>query len=116
MLAFQHPAQAPVAKGTVADKADTLDLDDLAFFYFKNQIDAVVGPPNNDGIDCGRQLALLFISLRYRGSILFSQCWRINPARLRLNDRLQIFVLELAVAFDADLINRRKLLNLDHQR
>lgn len=116
LLGLDNPAQATIGILLVADKADALDLGDTALEHLEDKVDAVIGPANDARLNACGDPALLKIGFGDLVRVGLGGRGRIDPARLRLQKRREVLVVDAPVALDRNAVDRRILDDPDQER
>ncbi len=111
-----HPAQARIGEGAVAGEGDALDLGVLALDHLEHEVDAVLRAADDHRLHLRGDPALVGIGLGDRFGVLLGGGRVEHVARLGLQQREQLVVLQALVAFDVDPVDQRKLGDLYNQR
>jgi hypothetical protein len=99
----------------VADEFDAAHAGLGAFGDRKDQIDAVVRPVDDLRIDPHVEHAAAVIDFDDALHVCLHRRPRQGPARLRLDFRLQLFVLGLGIALEGDAVDDRVFFDRDDQ-
>ena len=116
LFGAQNAAQTAVRIDAVADKAQTLDLNIVAFENFKHQIDAVLIAANDTRLHPGRQAAFVAIGLGNGGGVLLYLRWVEHPALGGADQVGKHFVFDTAVAFKTHAVQRWQFDHGNNQR
>ena len=116
LLGFQNLPQTAVGIGAVADEGQTLHLNRLALVDLEHQIDAVVRPADDLGVNRGGQTPLDPVSLGDGGGVGLGCGGVVDIARLRLQKPFQRLVLQPLVALQIHHIEHRQFLDDDLER
>ena len=116
LLGFQDLPQATVGIGAVAHEGQTLHLNRLALVDLEHQIDAVVGPADDLGVNRGGQTALHPVRLGDGGSVGLGGGRVVDVARFGLQQALQCLILEALVALKVDHVQHRQFFDNDLER
>ena len=115
LLGIQNTAQTAVRIHLVANKTEPFDFGQTALKDFKHKINTVVRATNNTWSDCRGETTLLRIRCRDLCGVTLCGTRVKHAARLALHDCRQIVVLQAAVAFKIDLVDRWVFSYFDHK-
>ncbi len=115
LLGVEDPAQSAIGKLRVADEGDALDLGHAALEDLEHEVDAVVRPPDDLGLDPRGETSLLRVAFGDEPGVGFGSARVEHPARLRLDESGQLLVVDAAVALEGNRVDRRILNHPDHE-
>src|ERR1041384_7143426 len=112
LAGLDHITQPPGRKGAIAHELDVLDRGLAAFRDLEDEVDAVVRPVDDLGLDADVVAAVAAIDLDDALDIGLHQRTRQRSARFRLDFGEQLLVLDALVALELDAADDRVL---DHR-
>ncbi len=112
---LDHGVELPRAEHVVADEVDPLHRRLLAFGDGKDQIDAVVAAIDDLGCDADVVASNMPIGFHDAADIGLHGGAPQAAARLGLDDRGKVSVLDLLIAFEGDAVQELRLGQMDDQ-